>query len=94
MTSDSVLAIGSTAQDLKRVASFIGRGSVNNAARFLEEALKNKQTIKLNLLPSYLRVWVAKIDNLPAIRDPQLLAEEALTIGCMLQNAVLAAARR
>ncbi len=37
MTSQNILALGSTAQDLKRVATFIARGSEDNAKRLMDK---------------------------------------------------------
>lgn len=93
MTDQTILALGSAAQDLKRVATFIQRGSLENAERFLKEANKYAREPKTGYLKPYLRKRLLEIEKLTLVDDHSAVAEEALTIGCILQNAVVAAKR-
>lgn len=90
MTEENILAIGSTAQDLKRVATFIARGSEDNAKRFLAEAKNNARQVNHGYLRPHLKKRLAEISTLEYSTDNAELAERALTIGVILQNAVLA----
>ncbi|HSX42358.1 MAG TPA: hypothetical protein VLE93_03340 [Candidatus Saccharimonadales bacterium] len=90
MTNQNILALGSTAQDLKRVATFIARGSNDNAKRFLDEAKKNAQQANSGYLRFYLINRLKEVSELEYIPGSDELAERALTIGVILQNAVLA----
>ena len=90
MTEANILAIGSTAQDLKRVALYIGRGATSSAKRFLEEAIKNSQLIDRNATPPYILKYIKEIRELSKISDQMERAEQALMIGCLMQNIVVA----
>ena len=91
MTENNILAIGSIAQDLKRVASFIGRDSVAGAYRFLQEAKNRISDINTAKLPVYVITYIKAVERLDEKDEPRELAEQALTIGCILQNAAVAA---
>lgn len=91
MTEENILAIGSIAQDLKRVASFIGRGSTTGAHRFLQEAKNRLDTVDTTQLPVYVITYIEAVKDLNETESPSELAEKSLTIGCILQNAAVAA---
>ncbi len=93
MTDQNILALGSAAQDLKRVATFIARGSEQNAERFLVEAKRNAEQVNYGYLPPYLKKRLKEVSELEYAPGNEELAERALTIGVILQNAVLAASR-
>ncbi|MEK7202270.1 MAG: hypothetical protein AAB669_01955 [Patescibacteria group bacterium] len=91
MTDYDAQELGALSQDLKRVANFIGLGSPKSAERFLSEAVKGAEKIEQSELPAYTLYYIRRIPQLPKVSDRIQLAEEALMIGCILQNAAVAA---
>lgn len=82
-------ALASLSMDLKRAAMGYHRGSIIMAKRFFNEALKRRDEIDQNLTKSYLRKFLANLDNLILQKDQQKIAEDFLMYSTIFQNAAL-----
>lgn len=69
----------SLASDLKRVALGLHRGSNIMANRFLDEALKRKNEVKIKLVPPYIKQILYRLDK-------NINAENALMYSTLIQN--------
>lgn len=69
----------SLASDLKRVAMGLHRGSNVMAQRFLDEALKRKNEVKLEIVAPYIKQILAHLDK-------NINAENALMFSTLIQN--------
>lgn len=72
--------------DLKRVALGYYRGSDNTARRFMEEAIKRKEEIKLSQVKPYLRRFIEALPKVLNQNDKKKVAEDALTYSIIFQN--------
>ena len=80
MTNKYILE--SLASDLKRVALGLNRGSNVMAQRFLSEALKRRDEVNMDKIPSYLKNILSKIGT-------NTDAENALMYSTLIQNYAL-----
>lgn len=69
----------SLASDLKRVALGLHRGSNTMAQRFLDEALKRKNEVELEIVAPYIKQILVSLDN-------NINAENALMFSTLIQN--------
>ncbi len=69
----------SLASDLKRVALGLHRGSNGMALRFLDEALKRKNEVKLEIVAPYIKHILVHLDK-------NIDAENALMFSTLIQN--------
>ncbi len=83
------IILSSLAMDLKRVALGYHSGSVTTARRFLEEALKRKNEIKLEEVEPYLKNLLENLPTVLSQKDHVKLAEDALMYSTLFQNAAL-----
>ena len=72
---------------------FIARGSLDNAERFLTEAKKHAKQIDFGYVRPYLKKRLTSVEDITLTGDLSEIAEQALTTGVILQNAVLSAKR-
>lgn len=80
------IPIESMSMDLLRVALGMHRGSITMARRFMQEALKRKSEIKLDLVKPYLNKILPKIEKSFEQSNQQDIAEDALMYSTLLQN--------
>lgn len=69
----------SLASDLKRVAMGLRRGSDAMAQRFLDEALKRKNEVDLEIVEPYIKQILSRLDK-------NIDAENALMFSTLIQN--------
>ena len=81
-------SLASLAQDLKRAALGLNRGSAHVAARFLDEAVTRREEVNVKLVDPYIREIVTKLTNVLGKRDSDKNAEEILMYSTLLQNYV------
>ena len=81
-------SLASLAQDLKRAALGLNRGSVHMTQRFLEEAINRREEINVKHIDPYIREIVTKLTNVLGKRDSDKNAEEILMYSTLLQNYV------
>lgn len=84
--NDQKVIIGSLSMDLKRVALGYYRGSENMARRFVQEALKRNDEIKISEVKPYLKKFIKALPEMLNQEDKQKLAEDALTYSVIFQN--------
>lgn len=75
--------------DLKRVALGYYNGSHNTAERFVQEALKRKEEIKIEEVKPYMQDVIKKLPLILSQTDKQKLAEDALMYSTLFQNYAL-----
>lgn len=69
----------SLASDLKRVALGLHRGSNTMAARFLDEALKRRDEVKVEEIAPYLKTLLNRLNS-------ETDSDEALMYSTLIQN--------
>lgn len=72
----------SLASDLKRVALGLHRGSNTVAERFLDEALKRKEEVEMEIVAPYIKKLLMNLDK-------DIDAEQALMYSTLIQNYIL-----
>lgn len=82
------IILSSLALDLKRVALGLHRNSIPMAERFFTEAMRRKEEIELDLVPTYIQNIVSKFDGLKQ-KSTQDQAEYALMYSTLIQNFAL-----
>lgn len=85
--NNNQIVLSSLAMDVKRAALGYYRGSNKMADIFLEEAIKRKDELDLNLIKPYLRRFLKKLDGLVREKDKKRVAEDLLMYSTLFQNA-------
>ena len=87
--TDTKLLVGSLSNDLFRVANLAQRGSSIGAIRFLKEAKRWAQPLKLQSVPEYVRNIATTISQESSTKISTSQAERYLMYGILLQNYAL-----
>ena len=85
------IVLSSLALDLKRAAIGYNRGSEKMAQKFLDEAIKRKNEVDESSVKSYIGRLLEKVDLLGRNKNPNRIAEDALMLSTLFQNASLTA---
>lgn len=85
---DNKQILGALAMDLKRVAIGINRKSFGMADKFLIEAMKRKNELKIDDLLPYMQQIINRVEALVDL-ESDLKAEDALMYSTRIQNYVL-----
>ncbi len=87
--TETKLLVGSLSNDLFRVATLTQRGSTTAAIRFLKEAQRWAEPLRLQALPEYIRNIATTVSQASSTKISTSQAERYLMYGILLQNYAL-----